>query len=51
MNREQAIRAVADKSGPWGPFTSNLVDAMEAMADTPEASSSLETQETETQGP
>jgi hypothetical protein len=31
MNREQAIRAVADKIGPSGPFTNNLVDAMEAV--------------------
>jgi hypothetical protein len=31
MNREQAIRAVADKIGLSGPFTNNLVDAMEAV--------------------
>ena len=31
MNREQAIRAVADKIGLSGPFTTNLVDAMEAV--------------------
>jgi hypothetical protein len=28
MNREQAIKAVADKIGLSGPFTNNLVDAM-----------------------
>jgi hypothetical protein len=31
MHREQAIRAVADKIGRSGPFTNNLVDAMEAV--------------------
>jgi hypothetical protein len=31
MNRDQAIRAVADKIGLSGPFTNNLVDAMEAV--------------------
>jgi hypothetical protein len=31
MNRVQAIRAVADKIGLSGPFTNNLVDAMEAV--------------------
>ena len=31
MNREQAIRAVADKIGLSGPFTNNLVDAMVAV--------------------
>jgi hypothetical protein len=29
MNREQAIKAVADKIGLSGPFTNNLVDAMD----------------------
>jgi hypothetical protein len=31
MNRVQAIKAVADKIGLSGPFTNNLVDAMEAV--------------------
>lgn len=31
MNREQAIKAVADKIGLSGPFTDNLVDAMAAV--------------------
>ena len=31
MNREQAIRAVADKIGLSGPFTNNPVDAMVAI--------------------
>jgi hypothetical protein len=31
MNRVQAIKAVADKIGLSGPFTSNLVDAMVAV--------------------
>ena len=31
MNREQAIKAVADKIGLSRPFTDNLVDAMAAV--------------------
>jgi hypothetical protein len=31
MNREQAIKAIADKIGLSGPFTNNLVDAMAAV--------------------
>jgi hypothetical protein len=31
MNREQTIRVVADKVGLSGRFTTNLVDAMEAV--------------------
>jgi hypothetical protein len=31
MNRDQAIKAVADKIGLSGPFTNNLVDAMVAV--------------------